>query len=270
LKPRVTFRAWSPHLASSRLRAIIPQRELAELGIEPGRDLLVIGKHGWNWDVETAGYKRVVFDVCDDHFGNEHGEFYRMACAQADAVTCNSTAMRDIIKTQTDRDAWVIPDPYEGPQGRPRCNERLLWFGHQINLCDIEPLLPALAGRDLTIVSNIPARERSPRIVTWSPAAMDVEFGRAGLVLIPTGRSLAKSGNRAVESIRRGLWPVCGFLPAYADLGVWMGDIGEGIEWSLSHHDEVIRRIEAAQSYVGWQYSPKRIAKEWLSALSYV
>ena len=66
------------------------------------------------------------------------------------------------------------------------------------------------------------------------------------------------------------MFPICGYLPAHADLGVYVGDIGDGIEWALSHHDEVIRRIHAAQDFVRWEYAPARIAKLWLEALAYV
>jgi hypothetical protein len=48
VKPRITFRGIRPDLASTRLRAEIPQRELAELGIERGRDILVI-EHSREW-----------------------------------------------------------------------------------------------------------------------------------------------------------------------------------------------------------------------------
>jgi hypothetical protein len=270
VKPRITFRGIRPDLASTRLRAEIPQRELAELGIERGRDILVIGKHGWSWDEATAGYRKVVMDVCDDHFGGVHDAHYRLACSQADAVTCNSAAMRDRIKAETGRDAWVIPDPWEAPEGKPRVHERLVWFGHKTNLRDLVPWLDRLAGRPLAIVSNVDAGPPGVRVVQWSPDAMDREFIDAGLCVIPTGKSACKSGNRAVESIRRGVFPICGYLPAYGDLGVYVGDIAEGVEWALSHHDEVMHRICAAQHYVGWQYNPKRIAKLWLEALSYV
>jgi hypothetical protein len=273
VKARVTFRAIDERLASTRLRALIPQRELMMLGVEPGRDVLVIGKHGWNWDDEARDYKRVVFDVCDDHFDSVGcGAFYRDACARADALTCNSHAMRRRIKEVTGRDAWMIPDPWEGPEAAPRVHDALLWFGHKSNLPDLGPHAERLAGRRLTVVSNIGG---DPGVagwtgVQWSLEAMERQFAAAGLVVIPTGKSACKSGNRAIESIRRGLYPVCGPLPAYADLGVWVGDIGDGVEWALSHHDEVMQRLRAAQSYVRWQYCPARIAKLWLECLAYV
>ncbi len=271
MKPRVTFMCWDASVASARMRAIIPQRELMLLGIEPGRDVLVIGKHDWDWDKETRGYKKVVYDVCDDHFDDELAPHYLDACARADAVTCNSAAMAARIKAKTGRDAWIIPDPYEAPEGRARVGDSLLWYGHSTNLRDLVPWLDSLIGRKLTVVSNVePGDSEGVRRVVWSPAAMNAEFERAGLVIIPTGNRVCKSNNRAVEAIRRGLYPICGPLPAYADLGVWIGQIDEGVDWALSNRDEVVRRIEAAQNYVRWTYNPARICKLWLEALSFV
>lgn len=272
MKPRITFMDWGSEYPSARLRAQIPQRELAALGVEKGRDILVISKHGWEWDEMTRGFKKVVFDVCDSHWRDEYAQHYLDACARADAVTCNTRTMAEEIKKHTGRDAWVIPDPYEAPEGRARLSDKLLWFGHSWNLDDLLPWLDELAGRPLTIVTNNPvaATDSNVRLVQWSPEAMNAEFARAGLVIIPTGRSMAKSGNRAIESIRRGLFPVCGYLPAYSDLGVWIGRIDAGVEWALSHHDEVVRRVRDAQGYVRYEYSPARIAKLWLEALSYV
>lgn len=271
MKPRVTFRTFGSHLASSRLRAEIPQRELAALGFEPGRDVLVIGKHGWGWDEATKGYRKVVFDVCDDHFDDALATHYREACALADAVTCNSSEMARIVKARTGRDAWVIPDPWEAPECKPRVGDSLLWFGHRSNLRDLVPWLDRLVGRKLTVVTNLHG-ELPPGInwVQWSPETMTAAFERAGLVLVPTGKSMAKSANRAIEAIRRGVMPVCGYLPAHGDLGVYVGDIADGVSWCLEHHDETLRRIRAAQDYVRWTYSPARIAKCWLEALSYV
>lgn len=273
MKRRITFASFGPKIASSRLRAEIPQRELASLGIEAGRDVLVIGKHGWEWDKVTKGFARVVYDVCDDHFGDNLSAHYLGACARADAVTCNSHVMRDIVKAKTGRDAWVIPDPWESPECAPRTGRSLLWFGHRRNLRDVTPWLDKLAGRDLTIVTKLQGDEPvigGVRWVDWSPDEMARQFQSAGLVLIPTGVSMAKSANRAIESIRRGVFPVCGYLPAHGDLGVYQGDIAVGVEWALGHHDEVIHRLRAMQGYVRWQYAPTRIAKLWLEALSYV
>ena len=269
---RVTFAEHSPMLASTRLRATIPQRELVHLGVLPGRDVLVIGKHGFDWDEATAGYRKVVYDVCDDHFRDDLSEFYLDACMRADAITCNSEEMRRVVKDRTGRDAWCIPDPWEAEEGPARIHERLLWFGHRTNLQDLLPWLPALAGRPLSIASNARIKSASPKIsvAQWSPAEMDKQFAEAGLVILPTGKSMAKSANRAIESIRRGVFPICGPLPAYGELGVYVGNVSDGVDWALSHQDEVMRRIKAAQVFVNYEFHPSRIARLWLETLRYI
>jgi hypothetical protein len=255
----VNFLAWGPMAASSRYRSIIPEQQLRNLGVTPGNDWLVIGKHGWT-AMHTDPFKRICYDVCDDHFNDEHREYYRAMCDKADLVTCNSLEMARVIKKKTGRDATVIPDPYEQPEKAPRVHDSLLWFGHQSNLKDLEPWLGL---PKLRIVSN----GKEPWVTPWSPEVMDRAFDNAGLVIIPTGKSMAKSGNRAIESIRRGLFVVAGYLPAYADLGMYCGDIGDGVDWALSHRGEVLDRIKRAQAYVAHEYSPERIGRMWLEAL---
>lgn len=246
-----TFRHGGANLASSRYRAIIPQSFIPK-----GNDWLVIGKHGWDWDRETEGFKRVCFDVCDDHFENVYS--YTENCKRADLVTCNSLEMVRVIKERTGVEATFIPDPYEQPEVSPRVHDRVLWFGHASNIKDLVPWcdLP-----NLEVVSNIDG------VTQWSPENMDAAFDRAGLVIIPTGKSMAKSGNRAIESLRRGLFVVAGYLPAYADLGIYIGHIGDGVRWALEHQDEALGRVKRAQAYIRQEYSPERIAGLWKKAL---
>jgi hypothetical protein len=252
----VTFRHLGASMASSRYRAIIPARELKKLGVGEGRDWLVIGKHGWDWSEATSGYKKVCFDVCDDHFDNIYS--YTENCKRADLVTCNSLEMARVIKARTGIEATFIPDPYEQPEKTPRIHEKPMWFGHASNIGDLVPWcdLP-----NLEVVSNIEG------VTQWSPENMDQAFDRAGLVIIPTGKSMAKSGNRAIESIRRGLFVVAGYLPAYSDLGIYVGNIGDGVKWALDHQDEALSRIKRSQAYIRDEYSPERIAQSWLKAL---
>lgn len=259
----VTFRHFGAQLASSRYRAIIPAHELLKQGIGPGADWLVIGKHGWNWAHQTSGYDRVCFDICDDHFSGTHGEHYREGCHRANLVTCNSQEMARVILEQTGREAIVIPDPYEQPERRARVHDSLLWFGHPTNLGDLMPWMNRLDR--LEVVTNMP---NVAGVTQWTPEAMDAAFERAGMVVIPTGKSMAKSANRAIESIRRGLFVVAGYLPAYSDLGIYIGDIEDGVKWALSHQGEVLRRIMASQAYVAAEYSPERIGQQWIKALS--
>ena len=259
---KVTFRHLGAHLASSRYRSIIPAQQLKCAGIEQGNDWLVIGKHGWDWEKQTEGFSRVCFDICDDHFDGPFGKHYKDGCERADLVTCNSGEMARVIHNKTGREAVVIPDPFEQFEEGPRVHDRLLWFGHQSNLSDLVPWLDKL--QNLEIVTGL----KQPGVTEWSPEALNNAFSRAGLVVIPTGKSMAKSGNRAIESIRRGLFVVAGYLPAYADLGVYIGDIKDGVDWALTHQDIVLRRISQAQRYVHEEYAPHRIGKLWIKALS--
>lgn len=254
----VTFKHCGEHLASSRYRAVIPTRELARLGIDQGSDWVVMNKHGWDWDKQTAGYGRTCFDICDDHFDGPHAEHYRGCAQKADLLTCNSLEMQRLIRAKTGRAAVFIPDPYEQPQCEPKVNDRLLWFGHRTNLRDLEPWQGLKNLRILTNAEGFPQ---------WSPKAMDQAFTDAGLVVIPTGKSMAKSGNRAIEAIRRGLFVVAGYLPAYADLGIYIGNIADGVDWALSHPEEAKRKIKLAQAYVRSEYSPYRIGRLWQKAL---
>lgn len=258
----VTFKHFGGHLASSRYRSVIPAQQLNAQGIREGKDWLVIGKHGWNWDEHTAGFLRICFDICDDHFDGSHSRHYLNGCKRADIVTCNSEEMARVILEKTGRRAVVIPDPYEQPEGAARVNEQVLWFGHRSNLGDLMPWMDRL--EDLTVVTNL---ERIRGITPWSPEAMNEAFDRCGIVVIPTGKSMAKSGNRAIESIRRGLFVVAGYLPAYADLGIYIGDIADGVRWALEHQDEALQRIKRSQAYVAREYSPERIGEQWIRAL---
>jgi hypothetical protein len=255
----VAFKHCGEHLASSRYRALIPTRELAKLGIGAGHEWVVMNKHGWNWEEQTAGFEKACYDVCDDHFSDGKAEHYIGGCLKADLIVCNSAELQRIIWDKTGKDAVVIPDPYEQPEKAPRVHDQLLWYGHASNLRDLHPWFGKLPN--LEIITN------AEGFTAWTPETMDAAFDRAGLVIIPTGKSMAKSGNRAIEALRRGIYPIAGYLPAYADLGIYIGDIGDGVKWALSHQDEVMRRIKASQAYIRSEYSPKRIARLWKAAL---
>ena len=269
--PGVSWLAFDSSLASARYRRDIPAAALAQMGVRVGgRDVLIASKHGWNWDEVTRGFRRVVMDVCDDHFDGPYAAHYLDACARADAVTCNSREMARVIKARTERDAWVVDDPYEQPERAPRLSRDLLWYGHALNLPDLHAVADSIAEYPLTVVTGGVGVVCEPPVVQWTPDALDAAFNACGMVVIPTGRSMAKSGNRAIEAIRRGLFPVCGYLPAYADLGVWVGNIADGVAWALENRRETLARIGHAQAYVRKRYSPRRVAEQWLEVLQHV
>jgi len=258
---KVTFAYFGPSLASSRLRAQIPQKELAKLGIEKGTDVLIYGKH-WLSDEEIEPFKKRVFDVCDDHFHNGHGEYYRSHCEMADAVTCNSEVMRRVIKAETGRDAGVIPEPYESPELPAGIAPRLFWYGHQSNIRDLRRLEPELRY-PLLAMSNCDG------MVPWSQQNFLEAMSQDCIVIIPTGKSMAKSENRMVEAIRCGKYVCAEYLPAYEPFTKFFpsGSIPEQIESALANPLAAMAKIKDAQEFIRERYSPACIAGQWLKVI---
>lgn len=251
---QVTFADFGANIASSRLRAAIPQRELAKLGIGKGADVLVYGKHLVPMPVVKRFGKRV-YDVCDDHFSDEFSAYYVEHVTKADLVTCNSERMREIIRQYTGRDATVIPDPYESDEKPAGMGNGLLWFGHGSNLVDLKPYL-----------------DLKPEILTgeaWSRDKQLAALEKCAAVLIPTGKSMAKSANRLIEAVRNGRFVIAGNLPAHDEFKRWMwvGDIRDGVEWLKEYPKQAIREVSECQRYLRDKYSPEAIGRLWLNAL---
>lgn len=254
---QVIFATFGDHLASSRLRASIPQREVGKLGMNKGMDVVVYGKH-WLSMADLSPFKKRVFDVCDDHFSDAHADYYFEHIAKADLVTCNSEAMKEIIVQQTGRIATVIPDPYESEEKPAGAGNGLLWFGHKSNLPDLHPYL-----------------DLKPEILTgteWSRDKQLQALEKCAAVLIPTGKSPAKSANRMIEAIRNGRFVIAGNLPAHEEFKrlMWVGDIRNGVEWVKAYPHKAIGQVRLAQDYIRDKYSPEAIGKQWYEALKWL
>lgn len=245
--------AWintDPNIASARLRSLIPRKILLDQGvIKPGLQVVIGAKYGWDVDYVKSSGCKLIFDVCDDHFEDAQRPHYMEACEKADLVTCNSEAMREVILEQTGRDSIVIDDPYEDPEREPSLGQGVLWFGHKSNLNDLRDVA-GLIAHPLTVVSNH----------NWG------EFHKAMLackvVVIPTGKSMAKSANRAIRAIRYGKYPVCGYLPAYAEVkGLYTGDVIDGLDYYMSIDPR--EQVRALQAEIRERFDPEVIAKKW-------
>ena len=251
---QVTFADFGENIASSRLRAAIPQRELAKLGMSKGADVLVYGKHLVPMQM-TKRYGRRVFDICDNHFSDQFAAYYLEHATKADLVTCNSEAMREVIRQHTGRIATVIPDPYESEEKPAGMGNGLLWFGHQSNLVDLKPYL-----------------DLKPEILTgeeWSRERQLEALEKCAAVLIPTGKSMAKSANRLIEAVRNGRFVIAGDLPAHEEFRpfMWIGDIRKGVEWFKENRDSSVPLVRACQRYIRDKYSPEAIGSLWHDAL---
>jgi hypothetical protein len=264
---QAVFLTFDENLASARYRGYIPIRELEKLGVEmtPAADTLVCSKHGWDPAI-VGKYRHVIYDVCDDHFDDDHADFYRGMVGRADLVTCNSQAMQSRIREATRVEARVIPDPYELDERPPSWGEGLTWFGHESNLVDLAREAPRLKGFDIRAVSS----PVMPGIIPWSRQAVIDALDRCAVAIIPTGTSPLKSANRLVEAARRGKFVVANPLPAYEEFApfMWVGDIREGIEWAYAHREQCLARVAQCQDYIRPRFSPERVGRLWLEALA--
>jgi hypothetical protein len=179
-------------MASYRYRALIPCKEMQQLGIDCSimtaydglnSDVFVFSKH-FSMDKDQEAVKKikdpgfmaanqiavvaddgpppkVVFDVCDDHFDSEkYGQHYHWMCEHADGVIAATNRMAEIIKEKTGRDAIVINDPYEYPEREPRYRweqdepTKVLWFGHASNFKHLHRVWNHLNGHMVMIISD--------------------------------------------------------------------------------------------------------------------
>lgn len=259
---KVTFAHFGEEVASSRLRAIIPQEALGRIGVEKGKDVLVYGKH-FVTEAQLKHFKRHIYDICDDHFDTpDLKDYYLKHCELADALTCNSEAMRDRIKQVTGRDAFVIAEPYESPELSPSIGEKLLWYGHSTNFKDLERISPSLK-HPLLALSN------HPDSAEWSMESQRQALKSDCIVIIPTGKSLCKSENRMVEAVRNGKYVCAEYLPAYEKFSQFfdLGNIPEHIDRALSNPKDSLERVRAAQEFINDRYSPETIANQWLGVI---
>lgn len=265
---KVSFLTFADSLASARYRQLIPIRELLKLGVEVTQDAetIVCSKHGWDEHLIDS-YKRIVYDVCDDHMFPEKKwcEFYRKMIRRADVVTCNSPAMQFRIFQETGKSAVIIPDPYETEEQEPSWGEGLLWFGHDLNLPDLRRQEASLKGYLLQVVS----KPIHPFITPWSPEVQAGALKKCAVVILPTGLSPCKSANRAVEALRAGKFVVANPLPAYDELKdfIWIGDLRKGCDWAHQNHVEALRMVREGQAYIRTKFSPERVGSLWKAVL---
>lgn len=248
---RVTWLNTDPQFASARLRSLIPRDILRAQGlIEPGVDIVIAAKHGWNPLTVREHAKKMIMDVCDDHFDGPLAGHYRLACGIADAVTCNSAVMKDQIFVHTGRIATVIDDPYEDPELEPTGGEGVLWFGHSSNMKDLEAVVDQIR-HPLTVINSD----------NYSPEGLDRALRACRCVVIPTGARKAKSANRAIRAIRYGKFPVCGPLPAHAELSLGLSDFAAELQSAMTKDRS--GEVLFLQGWIRDRFHPEKIAKDW-------
>jgi hypothetical protein len=118
----------------------------------------------------------------------------------------------------------------------------------------------------------IPELKRKVTILTnpeWTREKHLEMMGKKCIIVIPTGKSLCKSENRMVESIRHGKYVCAEHLPAYEQFCQFfpLGNIPGHVEQALED-EQAIDRIKAAQDYVRDRFSPKTIGLMWKEVLN--
>ncbi|TXI38472.1 MAG: FkbM family methyltransferase [Methylophilus methylotrophus] len=247
-------------------------------------------------DAKNRGAK-VVVDFCDNLFDHpQRGPLQQALLRIADTVVAATEGMAYAINKHSRRVDAVISDPVEfefrQPSFSPKKHLQLLWFGHAVNLDTVKAFLPALEGYSkkqrllLNLVTSLPNGEQdlskllpehstlNVAYIPWSIEATQQAIKQADLVLIPVLSSQfksAKSPNRLLEPLQSGRMVVAGPLPAYLPFAdsAWIGEnLIEGIEWCLSHPQEVLARIQQGQADIASHFTPQAIALEWNNLLS--
>ena len=261
-------RAKDPTIASYRYRVLEPIAFLNARGhraeeFEEARldryDAVVFSKAYGPQDrklarrIKAAG-KRVILDLCDDHFYNPMGlPKYREASANlremialCDRVVCSTPVLARAVQTEARMTVLpaVAPDAYEAAcvaAGAPTPADQpaqLLWFGRHgspnapagmadlLLVKDVLAEAQALRPFQLVICSDSQARFDEvaaelglpARFVAWTPDSFAEELGRADAVLIPLSDNpfvAAKTHNRLSLALSGGVPVIADHLESY-------------------------------------------------------
>lgn len=276
--------AWvhrSPDLASFRYRAAVPARECEKLGIKTqineGNASVVVFSKPVAEDLELAASAiksgaKVVVDFCDDHFASgKLGGLYRNMGELATRIVTPTAEMSRRILGYLGRESTVIPDAYEQELCAPHAvGNQALWFGHRLNLQDLEPHIPNVAAAGFALDVATGPKHVNEQWVQWGPAALAKCLARSNIVLLPTRKGAEyKSPNRLLNAIRAGCFPICSRHPSYTEFRsmVWVGDMRTGLMWAKAFQDDLNGLVLTAQDYVEINYSPAAIGYRWAQML---
>lgn len=208
----------------------------------------------------AQGLDGIVFDVVNDNFEYQS---VREMCQLACMLTAGSEVMAETVRRRTGRAAVVIDDPYENDEAPAGViGDRVVWFGHAVNLPSLSRLASKLKGFRMTVCTNFD----HPAFVQWSPQA-EKSFIDAAAVVVVSGTNPGASSNRVVKTLRAGRFPVMpkDCAESWRQFGefAWIGDVREGVAWALNNRDEACKKILAGQHYIRERFSPQSIGSQW-------
>ena len=261
-------RAQDPTIASYRYRVLEPIRFLKARGqqveafdpayLDRYRTVVFSKAYGPQdrklaHRLKAAG-KRVILDLCDDHFFNPEGlPKYREArenllamIGVCDKVICSTPVLARSVQAHAGlaETPAVAPDAYEqagvaaGPPTPSDQPARLLWFGRHgspnapAGMADLllikDALAESLAQRPFELVVCSDSEERfgevaaglpvPSRFAQWSPESFAAELAKADAVLIPLSDNpfvAAKTHNRLTLALSAGVPVVADRLDSY-------------------------------------------------------
>jgi len=276
-------------LASHRMRCVIPCEGLNLLGEyeaavteQPNysKDVNIFHKHlkpeeNLYHALQIQDLSKIIFDVCDDHFDKQHGNYYRMMCSYAHVITCNTANMQQRIYEELGRLAQICSDPITFPYHEPSYSETpdIVWYGHATNVFSIVPFFDRVDR--LTVITNVrlPFHDKV-RTKFWKPGLVEETIHKYDVVVIPrinTPEANKKSPNRAVDALHAGRFVIAESEEVYGELAgfIFLGTIEEGIEFYKNNPDKVLEMIKKGQEYVLDKYNHKEIAQQWARAIEY-
>ena len=254
--------------ASYRYRAQRPAEALGATINDGKAECYIFAKPHWK-NLETLqqanAYGHVtILDTCDIHW--QHPGIKTMM-HEAHYLTVNTPYLQQMVQQQFGRASTIIPDPYEYEELPPHCDgNHILWFGHPTNGASFNRFSRFVAEYPYEVVTN----KKSPdqNVTQWSVENLRAAFARADLVIMPETAPY-KSCNRTIESIRQGCFVVAEPHPSLVGFpGIWIGNIKEGVAWTIAHPAEARRRTVIAQQYVKNTYSLAHTVNAWKTLLT--
>lgn len=249
--------------ASYRYRCLLPAKWLGAKVNDTSADVMVCCKPNkldipYTLKAKEEG-RKVVMDFCDMHFDLD---YYVELLKLADVVTCASEWLAQYVREEYGIDAIAIPDSYEMPKMEPHCKgNRLLWFGHPLNAYSLKRVMHQIEGNPLHVISGFEGSE------PWTMGGVHRALKNADMVVMPETAPY-KSSNRTLEAIRMGCFVVAEPHPAIEKIpGIWIGNIGKGVEWAKANPDEANARTLLAQQHIEEFYSAKPLTDLWSKAV---
>lgn len=278
-------------MASYRFRALTPYEDLTSLGHyvtiknfpDLDADINIFQKHvnpNLTLEYMDACKTTKIFDVCDDYFDKEFGDFYKAACTKADILTCTNERMEKRLKSLfPKKSVSVFYDPINtlwGPHKAPVEHPKVIWFGHHTNFQGAMPWLTEVvnANYDLTVVCNLPNLKGGDfKFVPYQNGWVEEHLKEYDVVLLPTGDAPEvqhKSENRFVDALNAGCAVITNNDVLYKDLipfGIYeTGSVIKGFE---KYHKEQPKVFEG-KLYIQDKYNEEVRKEQWKQVLNLI